>query len=291
MKNRVFAKKSLGQHFLKDENILNQSVALADVSKDSAVLEIGGGMGDLSRKIAPLCKKLFIVEKDEDMLPFLRVALDGFSNVHIILGDALKTNFEELLKEEENIQIVANLPYYLTTELMERFFLLGLPIKSISVMVQKEAGERILAPPNSRERGPLGLLAELKAECRGKIDVPAMCFNPPPNVDSLFLHFVAREKALVKQSEIPKLYKFFKLCFLNRRKTLVNNLLGLAPNIYPESKAEKNNSERANLGRNNYKEELEKLLLSLNLRRDIRAEALSLQSFIELASKLNVINL
>jgi 16S rRNA (adenine1518-N6/adenine1519-N6)-dimethyltransferase len=266
-KGGVRAKKSLGQHFLRDEAVLNEITALSKIQKNSSVLEIGGGMGDLSRKIAPLCKKLFVIEKDKDMLPFLQLALKN-CDAQIIEGDILRCDLEELLKNESSIQIAANLPYYLTTEIMERIFMLNLPIHSVSVMVQKEAGERLTAHEGSKKRGPLALLASLVAIYEDCVHVPAGCFTPSPKVDSVFLHFAMKEELPVPKTEVKKLYGFFKLCFSKRRKTLANNLTGIAA-----------------------KEDIESMLESLGLRRDIRAESLPLEKFLEIAERLNITNL
>ncbi len=266
-KTNVSAKKSLGQHFLRDEKVLGDITAMADIKKSSTVLEIGGGMGDFSSKLAPLCKKLVVIEKDKDMLPFLRLALSNYE-AEIILGDVLETDLEELLKNEASIQIAANLPYYLTTEIMERVFMLKLPVKTVSVMVQKEAGEKLNCREGSKKWGPLGLLASICATCKGRIDVPAEFFTPPPKVDSVFLHFEINKLPPDFKAKIPKLYSFFKLCFSKRRKTLLNNLSALAD-----------------------KETIENALYSSGLNKNIRAEEVPADKFLEIAEKLNITNL
>ncbi len=262
---KLKAKKELGQHFLKHEPTLNSIVGISQVDSNATVLEIGGGMGDLSRLLAPKCKKLIVVETDDDMFPYLNIALEQYDNVHILHEDVLKLNLYELLKDESPFQVVANLPYYLTSEIMERLFLLPMPIKSISVMVQKEAGERLCAQEGSKQRGPISLIASIRSESVQKIDVTRGKFTPPPNVDSVFLHFDMRSRPLVPYSELNKIMRFFNIAFSMRRKTLVNNLGSIAD-----------------------KKMLPEILISLGIKPNARAEELSTEQFIALAERLNI---
>lgn len=262
---KLRAKKTLGQHFLKHEPTLNSIVKISQVDSSATVLEIGGGMGDLSKLLAPLCSKLIVVETDEDMLPYLNIALEEYNNVHVLHEDILKLNLYELLENEKPLQVVANLPYYLTTEIMERLFLLSMPIKSISVMVQKEAGERLCAWEGSKQRGPISLIASIRSESVQKILVTRDKFTPPPSVDSVFLHFSMRHEPLVSYSELNNIMRFFNMAFSMRRKTLVNNLGSIAD-----------------------KKLLAETLVSLNIKPNARAEELSTEQFIVLAEKLNI---
>ncbi|MGI6700497.1 MAG: 16S rRNA (adenine(1518)-N(6)/adenine(1519)-N(6))-dimethyltransferase RsmA [Christensenellales bacterium] len=217
------AKKALGQNFLTDEHLLDELAELTQASSDDCVLEIGAGPGGLSLPIAKRAGKLICVELDGDLLPYLKIKLEGHENVSIIQGDALTLDLDEILSPYQNIRIVGNLPYHLTTPLMEKFFSLQTPVKSVSVMVQKEAGERICADRGTSLFGPLGALVRLHGEPEVAKEVPARLFSPPPKVDSVFLHIPFYEN-LMAYEDRRKLMRFIRQCFLQKRKTLYNNL-------------------------------------------------------------------
>ncbi len=217
--------KSLGQNFLSDEQILSDIVAVSEVTPQDAVFEVGAGMGDLSFFLAQNCRKLVSVEVDDRLLPFLKLKLSDFHHVEILHSDVQKLNLNELLAPLPPLRVVANLPYYLTTPLLESFFHLEVPLQSVSVMVQKEAGQRILAGPKEDGWGPLPILCRVKAEPRKALDVPSHCFTPPPKVDSVFLHMPFREQSLVPKDKQPAFFRLVRAAFAQKRKTLLNNLM------------------------------------------------------------------
>ncbi len=219
------AKKALGQNFLTDESLLEELAGLTEASSEDCVLEIGAGLGGLSLPLAKRAGKLICVELDSDLIPYLKIKLEGQTNVNIIHGDAQALDLEEALSPYQNIRIVGNLPYHLTTPLMEKFFSLRTPVQSVSVMVQKEAGERICTSSGSSLFGPLGALVRLHGEPQIVKEVPADFFSPPPKVDSVFLHIPFHKNTIGYEDRL-KLMKFIRQCFLQKRKTLYNNLQG-----------------------------------------------------------------
>ena len=226
--------KSLGQNFLTDEGILGSIVHSAAINKEDTVFEVGTGMGDLSRVLAGACGQLVTVEVDAHVLPFARLKLQEFDNVRIIQGDIRRLNLAEILDPLGAFKITANLPYYLTTELIEMFMLLRQPVASVSVMVQKEAGQRVLAGPSQDGYGPLSILCRVKAAPQKALDVPARYFSPPPKVDSMFLHMPMRSTPLVPGEEQPFFFRTVRAAFSQRRKTLLNNLM---PSFHLERQA------------------------------------------------------
>lgn len=215
----------LGQNFISDEALLDQLVAIAGVTKEDSVFEVGSGMGDLSCRLALAAKKLITVEVDERLLPFIRLKLDKMDNAEVVHADAQKLNLDEMLRPLAPLRIVANLPYHLTTPLMEQFLLLNAPLRSISVMVQKEAAQRLVARPRQEGWGPLAILAQVKTLPKEKLFVPRACFTPPPKVDSAFVHLPARETPPVEARHMKGFLRVVRAGFSNRRKTLINNLM------------------------------------------------------------------
>ena len=217
--------KSLGQNFLTDEDILQSIVTSANITPQDTVFEVGAGMGDLSAILAQKCAQLVTVEVDDHILPFARLRLESFDNVRVIHGDIRRLHLAEILEPLGPFKIVANLPYYLTTELIEMFMLLPQPVKSVSVMVQKEAGQRVLAGPGEEGYGPLSILCQVKATPQTALDVPARYFNPPPKVDSMFLHMPVRSTPPVPQEEQTIFLQTVRAAFSQRRKPLLNTVM------------------------------------------------------------------
>lgn len=215
----------LGQNFISDEALLQKLVGLACVTKEDGVLEVGSGMGDLSYCLAKAAKQLITVEVDERLVPFIRLKLEKEENVQLICADALRLDMDALVEPIAPLRIVANLPYYLTTPLMEKFLSVKTPVRSISVMVQKEAALRLTARPRETGWGPLAILAQITTEPETKLSVPRTCFTPPPKVDSAFVHLPTRAEPLIKEQDRPAFLRVVRASFSNRRKTLINNLM------------------------------------------------------------------
>lgn len=222
-------KHSLGQNFIEDEALLDQLAELSLVSEEDCVLEIGPGFGALTKPLAKRAKKVVSLEIDQTLLPILHVTLEQFKNTAVILGDVMKTDLSELVSEvfsgEQSLRVAANLPYYITTEVLMKL-LFELPqAKSIAVMIQKEVGDKLLSQPGEDGYGPLPILCQYYCEVSRALDVPAACFTPAPKVDSSFMLLIRRDTFPFPETDEKTFLKLVKGAFLMRRKTLVNNLV------------------------------------------------------------------
>ncbi len=218
-------KHSLGQNFLTDETLFAQLVDAAGVGENDAIFEIGPGAGGMTKELAKRCKSVLALEIDETLLPILRVALADFSNVQVVHGDVMRVQLPKLTRELGAFHIVANLPYYLTTPLMEMLLKSDLPILSINVMLQSEAAEKLCSAPREDGYGPLAIRAQWLYEPEIVMTVPACMFTPPPKVDSAFLVMRRREAPPFEVKDEKLLFKLVNAAFAMRRKTLVNNLM------------------------------------------------------------------
>ena len=218
-------KRSLGQNFLTDEATLQKLVELSGVGENDNVLEIGAGAGDLTRRLAARAGRVIAVEIDKTLLPILRVALEKCPNVTLIEGDAMRLNLPELTREWDKFSVVANIPYYLTTDLLTLLMTSGMPIASVSVMVQREAAERIVAAPGEKNYGMLAVRAQYYFEPYIALDVPRALFTPPPHVDSAFVVMPRREAAPYPVENEALFFRVASAAFAMRRKTMLNNLL------------------------------------------------------------------
>jgi len=226
-------KHSLGQNFIEDENLLEQLAEYSLVNEEDCVLEVGPGFGALTKPLARRAKQIVSLEIDSTLLPILNVALEHFENARVIQGDVMKTNLSELVKDvfpvDCSLRIAANLPYYITTDVLMKF-LRELPqAKSIAVMIQKEVGDKLLSQPREDGYGPLAILCQYYCDVQRALEVPAACFTPPPKVDSSFMVLVRREEPLYQLCDESVFLKLVKGAFAMRRKTLVNNLMAAFP--------------------------------------------------------------
>ena len=192
-------KHSLGQNFIEDEALLEQLAELSMVTPEDSVLEIGPGFGALTRPLSARCRRIISLEIDDTLLPILRVALEKCENAEVVLGDVMKTDLAALVREKLGdgpLRVAANLPYYITTDVLTKL-LTELPqARSIAVMIQKEVGDKLLSQPGEDGYGPLAILCQYLCEVRRALDVPAACFTPPPKVDSSFMVLERREAPL-----------------------------------------------------------------------------------------------
>ncbi len=225
-KRDFVTKHSLGQHFLFDEALLAKLVELAGVGPEDDVLEIGPGSGTLTRQLAQQARKVLAVEIDRALLPVLAETLAKCPNVSVVQGDILRADVAKLAAEHFNgrFKVVANLPYYLTTELLMRLLTSRLPMDTLAVMVQAEVGEKMLAKPGADGYGPLAVFCRYFAEARKAHFVPAGFFVPPPKVDSVFMRLDMRAEPPVQCADEKALFGVIRSAFAMRRKTLVNNL-------------------------------------------------------------------
>lgn len=218
-------KHSLGQNFLEDEALVTALVDAARVGAEDHILEVGPGAGIMTNIMAQRCKSVTAVELDDTLLPFLRIKLEKYDNVRIVQGDIMRVNLPEIMADKGAFHVVANIPYYLTTDLMHMLLTSKLPIKSINVMVQKEAAQRLVGAPSTPEYGPLAVRAQYHTQPEIARIVPAACFTPPPKVDSAFVCMPWRQEPAVKVKDEQLFFRVVNAAFAMRRKTLTNNLM------------------------------------------------------------------
>lgn len=218
--------KGLGQNFLIDGNIVRKICEEGEVTKEDDVLEIGPGIGTLTEELSYRANKVLAVELDKSLFPILDETLDGCNNVEIVPGDILKIDLSKLFSEKfesENIKIVANLPYYITTPIIGRLLEEELDIDSILVMVQSEVAERMKASPGTKDYGSLSVFVQYYTDPEIVLLVPKTAFMPRPNVDSAVIKLkIRKEKIELKDREI--FFKVVKAAFSQRRKTILNSL-------------------------------------------------------------------
>ena len=256
-------KHSLGQNFLSDERLIASLVDAAGVGAEDHVLEVGPGAGDMTKQLSARCQSVTAVEIDRDLLPILRVALEKCENVSLVQGDILRVNIPEIMADKGAFHVVANIPYYLTTDLLNILLSGKMPIRSINVMVQKEAAQRILAGPSTPEYGPLAVRAQYYTEPTLARIVEAACFTPPPKVDSAFVCMPWRDAPAVEVKDEARFFRIVNAAFALRRKMLSNNLIS-AFHIS--------------------REEAVAWIIRAGLPETVRGEALTLQQFADLCN-------
>jgi 16S rRNA (adenine1518-N6/adenine1519-N6)-dimethyltransferase len=226
-------KKSLGQNFLIDTNILKKIVSFADLTEDSGAIEIGPGIGALTEQLARTSKKVVAFEIDQRLLPILNDTLSPYPNVKIIHNDVLEADVAEVIKEEftdlDDIMVVANLPYYVTTPIIMKLLEEHLPIRGIVCMLQKEVADRISARPGTKEYGSLSIAVQYYTVAETVMIVPKTVFVPQPNVDSAVIRLTRRERPAVTVTDETFFFQVTRASFAQRRKTLLNNLTSQLP--------------------------------------------------------------
>jgi 16S rRNA (adenine1518-N6/adenine1519-N6)-dimethyltransferase len=218
--------KGLGQNFLVNEEVLNKIMEGAGFDENCTAMEIGPGIGTLTSEMAKRCKRVVTIELDDTLLPVLGETLANYNNVKVIHADALKLDFNKLIEEEklENIKLAANLPYYVTTPIITKIFEERTPIKSITVMIQKEVGDRIAAKPGTKDYGSFTLLCQYYSIPFKVCDVPPTSFIPEPKVDSIVIRMDIRSELGVKVNDEKLFFNIIRHAFNMRRKTLWNAL-------------------------------------------------------------------
>lgn len=227
-------KKSLGQNFLIDPNILRNIVSHADLTKSSAAIEIGPGIGALTEHLARTAGKVVAFEIDQRLLPVLADTLSPYDNVEIIHADILEANVQQIfadqLKNYKDVMVVANLPYYVTTPILLKLLMDRLPIRGMVVMMQKEVADRITAIPGTKAYGSLSIAIQYYMEAEIAMIVPKAVFMPQPNVDSAVIKLTRREVPPIEVIDEEFLFKVSRGSFVQRRKTIINNLQSSLPN-------------------------------------------------------------
>lgn len=221
-------KKSLGQNFLIDPNILRNIVSHAKLTENSGAIEVGPGIGALTEHLARVAKKVVSFEIDQRLLPVLEDTLSPYDNVTIVHSDILKADVEKVVKEEmtgiEDIMVVANLPYYVTTPILLKLLNDRLPIRGFVVMMQKEVADRITAKPGTKEYGSLSIAIQYYVTAEVAMVVPKTVFMPQPNVDSAVIRLIKHDEPPVKVINEDFLFEVTRASFAQRRKTILNNL-------------------------------------------------------------------
>lgn len=221
-------KKSLGQNFIIDPNILRNIVSYANLSEESGAIEIGPGIGALTEHLARNCKKVVAFEIDGRLLPVLEDTLSPYSNVKVIHSDILKADVAKVIEEEmqgiKDIMVVANLPYYVTTPILMKLLHDRLPIRGLVVMMQKEVADRITAKPGTKNYGSLSIAVQYYATAEVVMTVPKTVFMPQPNVDSAVIRLTMRNMPPIQVIDEDFLFIVARASFAQRRKTILNNL-------------------------------------------------------------------
>lgn len=221
-------KKSLGQNFLIDQNILQKIVNAAELDETKGALEIGPGIGALTERLARVAKCVTAIEIDQRLLPILDEVLAPYNQVRVRHGDVLKLNLEEVFADDfadvDKVSVVANLPYYVTTPILMKLLEDKLPLEHIVVMIQKEVAERMVASPGSKDYGSLSIAVQYYSEPELVCIVPHTVFIPQPNVASAVIRLRVREKPPVQMEDENHFFSVVQAAFAQRRKTIANNL-------------------------------------------------------------------
>jgi 16S rRNA (adenine1518-N6/adenine1519-N6)-dimethyltransferase len=221
----LFPKKSLGQHFLVDSNILNKVIRTAQIGKEDVVLEVGPGSGEMTLALARLAKKVIAIEIDPKLVAILKRKVEDYPNVEVAKNDILKVDFKHFFKRERRpIKVVANLPYQISTPLLFRFVESKEAFSTFTLTLQKEVAERMVAFPGRKEYGPLSIFIQMFSDVSICFFIKRSAFFPRPKVDSAVVHMVWKEKPMVERQDEEWFRKVVKACFSYRRKTLMNAL-------------------------------------------------------------------
>ena len=233
--------KALGQNFLINPSVCPRMAENCGADENTGVIEIGAGIGVLTAELAKRAKKVVSIELDTRLLPVLEETLGEFDNVEIVNADVMKTDLHALIKEKfqgMDVVVCANLPYYIPSPIITMLLEEKLPIKAITVMIQKEAADRLSTPVGSRDSGAITVCTNYYAEVRHLFNVARGSFMPPPNVDSTVIKLEIRPEPAVKVSDEKKFFRMVKAAFAQRRKTAVNSIasgMGLSKNQVAEA--------------------------------------------------------
>ena len=262
--------KKYGQNFLIDTHVLEKIVDSAEITKDDCVVEIGPGIGTMTQYLAESAREVVAVEIDKNLIPILQDTLSEYSNVTIVNEDILKVDLNKIVEEKNQgrpVKVVANLPYYITTPIIMGLFENHVPLKSITIMVQKEVADRMQVGPGTKDYGALSLSVQYYAEPQIMTIVPPNCFIPRPGVASAVIRLTRYQDPPVKVKDEKMMFAIIRASFNQRRKTLANGL-----------------SNATNLPYN--REQVYTALKKMQLSETIRGEALTLKQFAELTDLL-----
>lgn len=271
-KYNIKANKSLGQNFLISQNVVEKIVESSNISKNDLIIEVGPGLGTLTKYLLEKAKKVICVELDKKMIKILEDRFKLYNNFELINQDILKVDLQNIINEEkqknsiDNVKIVANLPYYITTPIIMKLLEEELDLESITVMIQKEVADRLTAIPGEKNTGAITHTVYYYATSEKILEVPNDSFIPEPEVTSEVIKLNIRNAVPVKVKNKEVMFRIIKCAFMQRRKTLLNAL----------------SNTKVFLN----KEEGIKILKELNLGENVRAEELTLQDFANIANKI-----
>lgn len=261
--------KSLGQNFLIDDNVIDKILDGARLSEGDKIIEVGPGIGTLTREMGKVADKVVAIEIDKTLIPILKDTLDEFENIEVVNKDILKVDVQGLVNEKLSggpVKLVANLPYYITTPIVMKFLEEDIPVTDIVVMVQKEVADRMNAGPGTKDYGALSIAVQYYCDTEIVAKAPRHMFIPQPNVDSTVIGLHVREEKKYKVDSEEVFFKTVKAAFGQRRKTLLNALgtLGFLD-----------------------KDEIREVLQEANIDEKRRGETLSIEEFANLANCVN----
>ena len=263
--------KKFGQNFLIDTHVLDRIIEESGITKDDCVLEIGPGIGTMTQYLCENAREVIAVEIDKALIPILEDTLSEYDNVTVINDDILKVDVQKIVDEKNGgrpIKVVANLPYYITTPIIMGLFESHLPLKSITIMVQKEVADRMQVGPGTKDYGALSLAVQYYAKPEIVANVPPNCFMPRPNVGSAVIRLTKYEEPPVYVENEEFMFSLIRATFNQRRKTLVN-AIGNAPNL------------------NITKEQVTEVLSEMGESATVRGETFTLEKFAEFTNKLS----
>lgn len=257
-KYNIKANKNLGQNFLINEEVVKNIVGCSNIEKEDLVIEIGPGLGTLTKYLLEKAGKVICIELDTKMLQILEDRFSLYNNFELINNDVLKVDLKNIIEKEKaegkikKVKIVANLPYYITTPIIMKLLEEELELESITVMIQKEVADRLIAKPGEKNTGAITYSVYYYASSEAIMEVPNSSFIPEPEVTSKVIKLNIRKEPIVKPKEKEKMFKIIKYAFMQKRKTLLNsltnnnvfqnkqqgieilNLLGIKENVRPE---------------------------------------------------------
>lgn len=262
--------KKFGQNFLIDTHVLDRIIEESGITKDDCVLEIGPGIGTMTQYLCENAREVIAVEIDKALIPILEETLSEYDNVTVINDDILKVDVQKIVDEKNGgkpVKVVANLPYYITTPIIMGLFESHLPLKSITIMVQKEVADRMQVGPGTKDYGALSLAVQYYAKPEIVANVPPNCFMPRPNVGSAVIRLTKYEEPPVFVENEELMFSLIRATFNQRRKTLVN-AIGNAPNL------------------NISKEMVAEVLDEMGESATVRGETFTLEKFAEFSNKI-----
>ena len=270
-KYNIKANKALGQNFLINEEVVEKIVSCSEITSDDLIIEIGPGLGTLTKYLLEKAGKVICIELDKKMLRILDERFSLYDNFSILNEDVLKVDLKKIIEQEKvnsikNVKVVANLPYYITTPIIMKLLEEKLDLESITVMIQKEVANRLIAIPGDKETGAITYSVYYYAQAKGIMEVPKESFIPEPEVTSKVIKLNIRKDMPVKVKNEEVMFRIIKSAFMQRRKTLLNALTNTK--VFLD------------------KEEGSKILEKLGLDINVRAEKLTLEDYASITNEI-----